>query len=157
MHWSRALAVVAGLALAGCGGAAVTESPSTPSNAPGSPGSSDVPAESITITRTGGIAGMHDVVVIAPDNSPQLTQRDGVVRTCTPSQAAIDQIRATNLAALGPPPSKIPIMDGFGYEVVTSSGRASVGDGDSGAHGELLSAASEVVSSCLANVSPPSA
>ena len=134
----------------------MTESPSSPAST-ASPADSSAPGSSITITRTGGIAGMHDEVAIAPDNSAHITQKSGVTSACTPSVAAIDRIRAMDLSALGPPPSKTPIMDGFGYEVVTDAGRASVGDGDTGPYGELLAAAAEVVSSCLANVAPPSA
>ena len=153
---TRAFVLVAAVALAGCGGAAVTESPSAPATA-SAPAASDASPSAITITRTGGIAGMHDEVVIAPDNSAHVTQKSGVMSACAPSVAAIQRIRATDLSALGPPPSKTPIMDGFGYEVVTDSGRASVGDGDTGPHGELLAAASEVVGSCLSTLTPASA
>jgi hypothetical protein len=158
---ARALVLLAALVLAGCGGAAVTQDPSSPTAsspvATGVPGGSGAPVSAITITRSGGIAGMHDVVVVAPDNSAHVTQKNGVMSACTPSVAAIERVRSTDLAALGPAPSKIPIMDGFGYDVVTDSGRASVGDGDSGAHGELLAAAAEVVSSCLSTLAPAAA
>ena len=152
---TRALVLVAAMALASCGGAAVTESPSSPATTV--PDGSGRPTSSITITRTGGIAGMHDEVVIAPDNAAHVTQKSGVTSACTPSVAAIDRVRAFDLSALGPPPSKTPIMDGFGYDIVTESGHVSVGDGDTGAHGELLSAAAEVVSSCLATLVPAGA
>jgi hypothetical protein len=152
-----AMVLVAAVAIAGCGGATVTESPSSPTTAPSTAPSGEAPASTITVTRTGGIAGMHDEVVIAPDNSAQVTQKTGVMSACTPSVAAVERLRATDLSALGPPPSKTPIMDGFGYEIVTDSGRASVGDGDTGPHGELLAAAAEVVSSCLSTLTPPSA
>jgi hypothetical protein len=154
---TRAMVLVAAVAVAACGGTTVTESPSSQTNAPSSQAASDAPTSPITITRTGGIAGLHDEIVIAPDNSAHVTQKTGVMSACTPSVAAIERIRAMDLSALGPPPSKTPIMDGFGYEIATDSGRASVGDGDTGPHGELLAAAAEVVSSCLSTLTPPSA
>lgn len=138
----RALVLVAAISLASCGGAAVSESPAQPD-------ASDAAASELTITRTGGIAGVHDVVQIEPDGSASVSQRTGVISACTPSQAAIDRVRAIDLATLGPAPSKTPIMDGFGYEIVGASGTAAVGDGDTGQHGELLAAAAEVVASCL--------
>ena len=154
---SRAIALVATVLLASCGGSAVTGGSIPPSGttAPGdSAGPSDGPASAITITRSGGIAGVHDVVEIAPDGSAAVTRKTGQgAATCTPTPEAIDRLREFDLATLGSPPSKVPIADGFNYEVVTGAGRASVGDGDEGVHGELLRVANEVVSSCLATVS----
>ncbi len=114
---------------------------------PAQPDASDAAASELTITRTGGIAGVHDVVQIEPDGSASVSQKTGDISACTPSPAAVDRVRAVDLSALGPAPSKTPIMDGFGYEIVGASGTASVGDGDTGLHGELLAAAAEVVSS----------
>lgn len=138
----RALVLVAAVALASCGGGAVNESLV--------PDSSDAAASELTITRSGGIAGVHDVVQIEPDGSASVSQKTGEISACTPSAPAVDRVRAVDLSSLGPAPSKTPIMDGFGYEIIGASGIASVGDGDTGPHGELLAAAAEVVSSCLA-------
>ena len=143
----RALVLIAAISLASCGGAAVTEGPTFPT-------SSDEPAASeLTITRTGGFAGVHDVVQIEPDGSASVSQKTGVISACTPTPEAVDRVRAIDLSALGTAPPKTPIMDGFGYEIVGASGTASVGDGDTGSHGDLLAAAAEVVSSCLTTVS----
>jgi hypothetical protein len=154
----RAVVLFAAITLAGCGGSAVSESPTTPTrtDAPSGAATSDAPS-AITITRTGGIAGVRDVVQLAADGSVSVTQKGGASGSCTPAAEAVDRLRAIDLSALGSAPPKTPIADGFGYEIVAATGTASVGDGDTGAHGELLAAASAVVSSCLANVSGPSA
>ena len=153
---SRALALVATILLASSGGPAVTGSPTPPSGTTAPDGSvmpSGGPATRITITRSGGIAGVHDVVEIAPDRSVTVTRKAGQPATCTPTPEAIDRLFSFDLATLGAPPSKVPIADGFNYEVVTGAGSASVGDGDEGVHGELLRVANEIVTSCLATVS----
>lgn len=134
----------------------MTESPPPPAGTTTPSGSSmptGEPASIITIIRTGGFAGVHDVVELAADGSVHVSQRTGVAGTCTPTQEAIDRLRAIDLGALGPAPSKHPIADGFTYQVVTATASASVGDGDAGPHGELLRAVAEVVTSCLMTVS----
>ncbi len=136
----------------------MTEAPTPPGTTgppDGSSTPSDAPASAITITRSGGIAGVHDVVEIAADGTAQVTQKTGVTGACTPTPEAVDRLRAIDFASIGTAPPKTPIADGFGYEIVAGSATASVGDGDTGAHGELLAAAAEVVSSCLRTVSAP--
>ena len=143
----RALVLVAAISLAGCGGANVTQSPTPPAGtvAPDSSPTTDAPASAITITRSGGIAGVNDVVEIAADGSTQVTRKTGIVSACTPTAEAISRLRAIDIAAIGTAMPKNPIVDGFTYEIVTAAGGASVGDGDGGPRGELLSAAAEVV------------
>lgn len=137
----RALVLVAALSLASCGGGAPDESEQ--------PDSTDAAVSELTITRTGGIAGVHDVVQVEADGSASVSEKSGEISACTPAPEAVGRVRAVDLSTLGPAPSKTPIMDGFGYEIAGETGIASVGDGDTGAHGELLAAAAEVVSSCL--------
>ena len=124
-----------------------TQSPTPPAGtvAPdSSPTTTDAPASAITITRSGGIAGVNDVVEIAADGSTQVTRKTGIVSACTPTAEAIARLRAIDIAAIGTAMPKNPIVDGFTYEIVTAAGSASVGD-DGGPRGELLSAAAEVV------------
>jgi hypothetical protein len=141
-------------ALAGCGGALGTPRPdgSAASSPDGPPGGSAAPESTITVTRSGGIAGLNDVVEIAADGSAQLTRRDGAVAACTPSPEAIARLRAIDLGAMGSLPPKRPIPDAFSYTVAAAGGAVSVQEGDVGAgRAELLAAASEIVSSCLAS------
>lgn len=134
----------------------MTQSPTPPAGtvAPdSSPTTTDAPASAITITRSGGIAGVNDVVEIAADGSTQVSRKTGIVSACTPTAEAISRLRTIDLAAIGTAVPKNPIADGFTYEIVTAAGSASVGDGDGGPRGELLSAAAEVVTSCLMTLS----
>jgi hypothetical protein len=106
----------------------------------------------MVVTRSGGIAGFHDVVEIAADGTAQVTTRNGEMRVCAPSAAALDQLRAIDLAAVGTGPSKI--ADGFTYEVRAAGVVASAGDGDNaGIRAAFVRAAAAVVSSCLENAS----
>jgi len=139
-------AFVAGLSLAGCGGATVSEGPAQPSS------SGIVPPVAMVVTRSGGIAGFHDVVEIAADGTARVTTRNGEARGCTPSAAALDQLRAIDLAAVGTAPSKI--ADGFTYEARAAGTVAQAGDGDNaGIRAAFVRAAAAVVGSCLENAS----
>jgi hypothetical protein len=147
--------LAAAIACAGCGGSTVTEGPALPSS---SPAASDVAVSDLVITRTGGFAGVHETLHIAPDGTVQFTDGAGRTFGCTPDQAAVDRVRAIDLAAVGSGPSKNPIADGFNY-VVTWAGRtASASDGENvGLRAELLAAAAAVLASCLATRSQPGA
>lgn len=140
------LIVAAALALAGCTGATMTGNPSPAITSPGS----GAPDSALTLTRSGGIAGFHDVLEIATDGTAQLTRRSGETSTCTPSPTALDQLRAIDLAAVGSAPPKAPIADGFTYTVVSAAGTATAGDGEDGIRGAFVSAAAAVLSSCEA-------
>jgi hypothetical protein len=138
------VALLAVVALAGCGGATVTEGPVLPSPSAG------VAASDMVVTRTGGIAGFRDVVDIAADGTARVTTKNGETRSCTPSPAALDHLRAIDLGAVGSGPSKI--ADGFSYEVRSANGTASAGDGENtNIRAAFVAAAAEVVSSCLAS------
>jgi hypothetical protein len=138
------VALLAAVALAGCGGATVTEGPPLPSASAG------VAASDMVVTRSGGIAGFHDVVEIAADGTAHVTTKNGETRACTPSPAALEHLRAIDLGAVGSGPSKI--ADGFSYEVRSPNGIASAGDGENtNIRAAFVSAAAEVVSSCLAS------
>jgi hypothetical protein len=140
------LVVVAALALAGCGGADMTDGPSPTNTASGS----GAPVSPLTITRTGGIAGVNDVLEVAADGTAQLTRRSGQTSACTPSPTALDQLRAIDLALVGSGPPKAPIADGFSYTVVVGTVTASAGDGEEGIRGAFVTAASAVLASCEA-------
>jgi hypothetical protein len=148
---------VAVAAIAGCGGGLGTQPPDSPGasgSSEGSLGTGDPPAP-ITVTRSGGIAGVNDVVEIAPDGSARVARRNGEVVACTPSADAIARLRAIDLRAMGSRPPKHTIADAFSYTVTTGGSSVSVEEGDLGAGPvDLLAAASEIVSSCLANTSP---
>jgi hypothetical protein len=140
------LILAATIALAGCTGVTVTNDPSPATASP----DSGTPVSAMTLTRTGGIAGFHDVLEIAADGTAQLTRRSGETSTCTPSPTALDQLRAIDLAAVGSAPPKAPIADGFTYTVVSAAGTATAGDGEDGIRGAFVSAAAAVLSSCEA-------
>ena len=125
----------------------------------GSSTGSGVPSDAaqpsaMVITRTGGFAGVNDVVEIAADGSAQVTSKTGQAGICTPSPAAVERLRAIDLAAVGTAPPKSPIADGFAYSVTSAGGAATAGDGDNtGLRAEFVLAAAEVVTSCLENQS----
>jgi hypothetical protein len=146
------------IALAGCGGSTMTGSagPTSASPSPESPEASGPGSGSaIVVERSGGIAGFHDVVEIAAGGSAQVTTRNGGTVPCQPDPAALDRLRAIDLAAVGSAPPKAPIPDGFNYTVRTQEGSATAGDGDVGVRAELAAAASAVVMSCLSSAMPP--
>lgn len=133
----------------------MTEDPARPTTASptGSDApSDDAPASAMVVTRTGGFAGVHDVVQIAADGTAQITSRSGETRSCTPSPTALDRLRAIDLAAVGSATSKSPIRDGFTYSVQSASASASADEGDNeGLRAEFVDAAAAVVASCLAS------
>lgn len=130
----------------------MTERPSGPPTT-GAPAGSGEPATAIVVERSGGIAGFHDVVEIAPDGSAQVTIRNGGTRSCTVDPALLGALRAIDLAAVGSGPPKVPIADGFTYVVRVGTAIASAGDGDTGIRATFAAAAAAVIGSCLASAS----
>jgi hypothetical protein len=152
------LVVVAALSLAGCGGETVVEGPAkSPTTASptgsGSP-EEDAPASAIVVVRTGGIAGVFDMVQVAADGTARIRGKTGETRNCTPSVKALDRLRAIDLTAVGTTRSNSKMADGFNYSVRSAEGSAAAGDGDDdGRHAELVDAAAAVIASCMANQS----
>lgn len=144
------LILVAAIAFASCGGSKVTESPTTGSDSP----SDDAAISALVITRTGGIAGVHDTLQIAADGTAQITRKTGETRNCTLSQVDLDRLRMIDLAAVGTAPPKSPIADGFNYSVSSATGSGSASDGEQqGLRAELVAAAAVVLASCIATES----
>jgi hypothetical protein len=154
-----ALVMVAAMALAGCGGSTVVAGPAKSSTTP-SPTSSatpdeDAPTSATVVVRSGGIAGVRDIVRIAADGTAHLTTKTGTTRACTPSAASLDRLAAIDLGALKAIPSKPSQMaDGFIYSVQAGDASASAGEGDdNGRRAEFVDAAAAVIGSCLATQS----
>jgi hypothetical protein len=151
--------LVATMALAGCGGSTVGESPETSSTTPTSSESATPddhePASATVVVRTGGIAGVRDIVRIAADGTARLTTRARTTRACAPSQASLDRLAAIDLVALKAIPSTSSQMaDGFVYSVSADGASASASEGDADSHrAELVDAAAAVIGSCLATQS----
>lgn len=147
--------IVAAMALGSCGGT-VTESPvpSSPTATATGGASPIAPASALVVTRTGGLAGFHDTVEIAADGTARVTRKTGEAGACTPRPEALDRLRAIDLAAVGPAGSKSQMADAFTYEVRSESRSASASEGDEDpSRVELVRAAADVVSSCLASQS----
>jgi hypothetical protein len=137
--------LVAAISLTGCGGSDVTESSPPPS----------ATATAMVVTRTGGFAGVNDVVEIAADGTAQITSKTGETQMCTPDSTAVERLGAIDLASVGSATSKSQIADGFVYSVRSASGAATAGEGDNqGTRAEFVLAAAAVVSSCLEHQSP---
>jgi hypothetical protein len=141
--------LVATISVAACAGFA------TGSDAPSDAAASDAaPPSSMVVTRTGGFAGVNDVVEIAADGTATVASKTGVTSSCTPSPAAVERLRAIDLAAVGTGLPKTPIADGFVYSVTSAGEAATAADGDnSGPRAAFVLAAAEVVTSCLENQS----
>jgi hypothetical protein len=148
------LIVVAALTIAGCGGSSVSvgtdDSPSASS--PGTASPSENPTTSaLVVTRTGGIAGVTDMVRIAADGSASITSKTSKSRACTPSSTALDRLRAIDLAAVQATTAKPGMADGFNYSVKSGSASAEASEGDDDSRrAELIDAAAAVIASCLA-------
>ena len=136
--------LVTAISLAACSGS------STGSDAP----SDAAQPSAMVVTRTGGFAGVNDVVEIASDGTAMVASKAGETRSCTPSPAAVERLRAIDLASVGSATSKSPIADGFVYSVTSARGAATAGEGDNtGIRAEFVLTAAEVVTSCLENQS----
>ena len=141
--------LVATISVAACSGL------TTGSDAPTDAAPSDAaPPSAMVVTRTGGFAGVNDVVEIQADGTATVSSRTGETSPCTPDPAAVERLRAIDLAAVGTAPPKSPIADGFVYSVTAAGGAATAGEGDNtGLRAEFVVAASAVVTSCLENQS----
>jgi hypothetical protein len=153
---AAALLAAAVITCAGCGTTTAPHgsdnSPSTPTRAgPDQPGSS--PAPVIVVLRTGGIAGVHDMVAIAADGTAHLTSKTRTSRNCTPSAAAVARLRALDLSAMPAPTMRPGMADMFSYSVQVGAKRAvaSEGGGATGRPADLVDAAAAVLASCLAS------
>jgi hypothetical protein len=152
------LIMIAVLTLAGCGGSTVGAG-SAGSSKPPSPAGSDTPSDhtgtpAMVVVRTGGFAGVRDLMRVAADGTARITVKTGDTRDCTPSTASLDRLRAIDLAALNATPTKMSQMaDGFNYSVKTGDGSAAAGEGDDGRRAEFVDAAAAVIASCLATQS----
>jgi hypothetical protein len=154
----RALAgviIAAVLTIAGCGGSTAGADPAGSSTTPSPTGShsSDDPAgtQAMVVVRTGGFAGVRDLMRVAADGTARITVRTGDTRDCTPSPASLDRLRAIDLVALNAAPTKLSRMaDGFSYSVQTGDGRAAASEGDDGRRADFVGAAAAVIASCLA-------
>jgi hypothetical protein len=82
------------LAMTACG----AQSSSTGSGSPPSTGSGSPPSQPtvfpVTITRTGGIAGFQDVVVVAGDGQVSVTRKGQQQRRCQLTPGAVERLRA---------------------------------------------------------------
>ena len=150
--------IAAVLMLAGCGGSTAGAGSAGSSTKPSPTGShsSDDPAgtQAMVVVRTGGFAGVRDLMRIAADGTARITVRTGDTRDCTPSTASLDRLRAIDLAAINAIPTKLSQMaDGFNYSVKTGDASAAASQGDDGRRAEFVDAAAAVIASCLATKS----
>jgi hypothetical protein len=103
-------ATVLALALIGCGDdeqtARTTVSEST--------------ALPVTIERSGGVAGIHDTLVVRPDGTGTLTERDGTTRQLSAEEttgvvAAMRELVFAGLERRYGPPEGTMVSDGIDY------------------------------------------
>ena len=148
------------MSLAGCGGSTVVESPATSSTTPSSSESATPddhePASATVVVRTGGIAGVRDIVRIAADGTARLTTKTAYdARLRSRLRHLSTGWRAIDLAALKAIPSTSSQMaDGFVYSVNADGASASASEGDDDSRrAELVDAAAAVIGSCLATQS----
>jgi hypothetical protein len=147
--------IAAVLTLAGCGGSTAGAGSAGSSTKPSPTGSdaSDDPAgsQAMVVVRTGGFAGVRDLMRVAADGTARITVRTGDTRDCTPSPASLDRLRTIDLVALNATPTKLSRMaDGFSYAVQTGDGRAAASEGDDGRRADFVGAAAAAIASCLA-------
>jgi hypothetical protein len=152
------LLAVAITACAGCGGSTAGAGPAESSTTP-SPAGSHTPddhagTQAMVVARTGGFAGVRDLLRVAADGTARITVKTGQTRACTPSTASLARLRAIDLTALNATPTKMSQMaDGFNYSVKTSDASAAGSEGDDGRRAEFVGAAAAVIASCLATQS----
>jgi hypothetical protein len=134
-----------------------TGGPPSPPPSPGSGGDGGSGSAFLEVTRSGGIAGVRDVVRVAADGTGKMLNRQGGQRTCRPPAAAVERLRKLDLAAIAALPSPTAVVnDGFVFSVRTPAGAAAVGQEDKGGHrADLLSAAAAVISSCVVGLPGP--
>jgi hypothetical protein len=182
-----AVPLVLALALSACGGSSTsttassgsatspgpTSAPASPTSPPPATGGPPSPPQSpgggsggdgggsgsafLEVTRSGGIAGVRDVVRVAADGTGKMLNRQGGQRTCRPPAAAVNRLRRMDLAAVAALPSPTGVVnDGFVFSVRSPAGAATVGQGDkNGRRADLLSAAAAVISSCVVGLPGP--
>ena len=108
----------------------------------------------MVVVRTGGFAGVRDLMRVAKDGTARITVKTGDTRACTPSTASLERLRAIDLTALNASPTKQSQMaDGFNYSVKTGDGSAAASEGDDGRRAEFVDAAAAAIASCLATQS----
>jgi hypothetical protein len=150
--------IAAILTLAGCGGstagAGSAGSSTTPSSTGSHPSNDPPGTQAMVVVRTGGFAGVRDLMRVAKDGTARITVKTGDTRDCTPSTASLERLRAIDLTALNASPTKQSQMaDGFNYSVKTGDGSAAASEGDDGRRAEFVDAAAAVIASCLATQS----
>jgi hypothetical protein len=105
----------------------------------------------MVVVRTGGFAGVRDLMRVAADGTARITVKTGDTRTCTPSTTSLARLRAIDLAALKASQTKMSrLADGFNYSVKTGNGSAAASEGADGPRAEFVAAAAAVIASCLA-------
>jgi hypothetical protein len=117
--------------------------------------SASVPAGAVELTRSGGLAGVHDTLLVRPDGTATVTGRDGRSRPCQVDESALVALRAVDPGSLGSAAesSGPRIADGFTYALRTQTGSVTVTEGQTGGRRpELLEAAAAVFAGC--SVSP---
>ncbi|MDQ1629216.1 MAG: hypothetical protein QOI54_2960 [Actinomycetota bacterium] len=152
-----ALPLLLALVLGACGNGSATSTTSGADGSDTAPSSTAAPSGDgsggavLEVTRSGGIAGVRDVVRVAADGTAAVSSRDGRRRSCRPAAADLARLRQMDLSALDALPSSAPVPDGFVFRVRSSGGAAVVGEGESnGRRADLLDAAAAVVAACLA-------
>ncbi len=140
------LALLTSWCLGACG-AASTGGPSPASPSSPSPGQTAVPTVSgstsatvdppdselfpLTITRSGGIAGVQDSVVVGADGSARLRTRGGS-GSCVVGEAGMDLLREVSTALVGASTVTLPptadVADGYVVTVSSPRGRALLAD-----------------------------
>ncbi|MFI1395026.1 protealysin inhibitor emfourin [Streptomyces sp. NPDC020681] len=116
---------LAGLLVAGCGGAGGGdgEAPkSTPSSSAATRSASPAAAQPLVeMTVTGGIAGVHNRLLVRADGSYSTTTKTGAGRTGRMTPAELAELRRAledaDFARLPRNPTGSPIADGFTYEI----------------------------------------
>lgn len=137
------------LALAACGGESSTATRSTGSRG-GTATSSGGTAVAMEVVRTGGIAGVRDVLRIKANGLGTLTDKNGSTSSCRLTDQALDRLRAVDLSDVSAAPTDAPAMaDGFNYAVRVGDERASGAEGDDGRRADLVDAAAAVLTSCI--------
>ncbi|WP_460522614.1 hypothetical protein [Flindersiella endophytica] len=120
-------AVIAGLLAVGVLACGTEQSPGakveTPSASPSTAPADQQLTSPITYRRTGGFAGFNDTLVIQPDGSATLTDRQGSSFQCHVDKGALAQLSvATNAISststpTGKPTPKTPMPDALYYSI----------------------------------------
>ena len=107
--------LVAASSLAGLRGFSPLQGPAGPSPAEATDRAAACRRSAMVVTRTGGFAGVNDVVSIAADGTAQVTSRSGETRSCTPDLAALGDCGRSTSRRWGLGRRKAPVADGFNY------------------------------------------